>query len=179
MFDDALVLTHAIFAKTPKGQEEIQSKTLGLSPMLRRLLILVDGKRNGAELTTMVAGQDIQALMSELASKECVTLVSKASGSVNGSTRGSSTNHDLYLGKLPAAESRNAKHAEMAKNFMTNTVNSVFEAYSQFTLLKQISACQTTKDARLVYPSWADAMRSNPAGVKRWAEFQEKLAQVL
>lgn len=175
MFDDALVLTHAVFAKTPKGQEEIQSKTLGLSPLLRRLLILVDSKRSGAELATMVMGHDLRTLMSELASKECVTLVSKSGGSATGSQ----DNHDTFLSKLPPVDSRNAKHLDMAKNFMTNTVNSVFEAYSQFTLLKQISACQSIPEVRLAYPSWAEAMRSNPAGVKKLTEFQEKLAQVL
>ena len=37
-----------IFAKTPKGQEEVATKSAGLTPRVRRVLIMVDGKRQSA-----------------------------------------------------------------------------------------------------------------------------------
>ena len=37
--------SRALFAKTAMGQQEIQSRALRLSPITRRLLILIDGKR--------------------------------------------------------------------------------------------------------------------------------------
>ena len=35
-----------IFAKTRKGHEEIETRSGGLSPRVRRVLIFVDGKRS-------------------------------------------------------------------------------------------------------------------------------------
>ena len=40
----------AIYAKTALGQQEIQTRSLGLAPLVRRLLVLIDGKRNVVQL---------------------------------------------------------------------------------------------------------------------------------
>ncbi len=42
-----------IYQKTPKGAEAIANRQSGLAPKLRSLLIMVDGKRTHAELTTI------------------------------------------------------------------------------------------------------------------------------
>ena len=49
----------AIFAKTRKGQQEIETRSGGLHPRVRRTLIVVDGKRSVDEL------REIKQLMSE------------------------------------------------------------------------------------------------------------------
>lgn len=63
MFDATTDLNRAIFAKTSQGQQEIATRAQGLNPMQRRLLILIDGKRNGAELAPMVVGQDLREMV--------------------------------------------------------------------------------------------------------------------
>lgn len=45
-----------IFDKTDKGREEIATRKYGLAPRMRSLLVLVDGKKNKAELIKKVAG---------------------------------------------------------------------------------------------------------------------------
>ena len=47
-----------IFTKTPKGQAEMQSRTHGLSARQRRVLILVNGSNNVAELQRLVQFDD-------------------------------------------------------------------------------------------------------------------------
>ena len=49
-----------VFAKTPKGHEEITSKAGGLTPRVRRALIFVDGKRTVDELRGMLQSDDLQ-----------------------------------------------------------------------------------------------------------------------
>lgn len=44
----------AIFAKTRKGQEEIEHRSAGLGPRARRLLILLDGKRPFDEVRALM-----------------------------------------------------------------------------------------------------------------------------
>lgn len=55
----------SIYAKTPQGQHEIETRALRLPARLRSTLILVDGKRNEAELGRLVpnVGEVLQALL--------------------------------------------------------------------------------------------------------------------
>ena len=63
-----MVDKQAIYHKTSKGMEAIANRHSGLVPKLRSLLIMIDGKRNHAELATLssVLG-DCEVLMSQLA----------------------------------------------------------------------------------------------------------------
>ena len=178
----ALDLIHAVFAKTAAGQQEIQSRALGLGPLPRRLLVLVDGKRSGLELAVFVPGQDIEVLLNQLMTLGCIEAHAPApavaapkpaapSASVAGS--------DADLAGLPAAESRSAKDVEMARNFMTNTTNSVFGMNLRLSTVEAIFDCQTTEDLRRVYPLWVATMNSSGVGAKRLPEFHEKLFKVL
>ena len=54
------------YRKTEAGVSEVQKRLLGLRPVLRRLLILVDGKTPLARLSGLVQGTDINALVAEL-----------------------------------------------------------------------------------------------------------------
>jgi hypothetical protein len=48
--------SHARFAKTDKGQEEIRNRTYRLQPKPRALLVIVDGKKAADELLQTAAG---------------------------------------------------------------------------------------------------------------------------
>lgn len=189
----------AVFVKTATGQQEIQSRALGLGLMARRALILIDGKRSVAELAPMLAGQDLRTLLQELLDKACIEpSLSKtptappvpptpstaepkpAPASGNAIRTTSATNAtDGVLSKLPPAESRGATELTMARNFMTNTVNTIFQPYTRLTLLEAIADCKTAHDARKVYLMWEQTIGSSPIGAKRLPEFREKLFKVL
>lgn len=55
-----------IYRKTQKGTEAIANRHSGLAPRLRSLLIMVDGKRTFAELSTMAAALGDPGRFSEL-----------------------------------------------------------------------------------------------------------------
>ncbi|WP_096698640.1 hypothetical protein [Polaromonas sp. AER18D-145] len=55
-----------IYHKTQKGTEAIADRHSGLAPRLRSLLIMVDGKRTYAELTTMASALGDPGRLSEL-----------------------------------------------------------------------------------------------------------------
>ncbi len=76
MTDQTLDLNASIFTKTLRGQQEIQSRSLGLSGLVRRILVLIDGKRNGSELGGFVLGHDITAIIRELLSHGCIDAAS-------------------------------------------------------------------------------------------------------
>lgn len=177
----ALDLIRAVFAKTALGQQEIQSRALGLGPLPRRLLVLVDGKRSGQELAVFAAGQDIEALLTQLMENGCIEAQApiEAMAAPEAAAAATLPAPGAGVAKLPPAESRSPKDIEMARNFMTNTTNTVFAQNTRLTLLEALLACKTSQDLRRVYPSWAETMSSSLIGSKRLPEFREKLFKVL
>ena len=184
MADISLDLTSSIFAKTPIGQQEIQSRALGLPPLVRRLLVLIDGKRSSKELADYVPGQDIAALLQHLIDHGCIDAPQPAAARQRGlvasatvATPPSAMHPDLA--RLPGAEQRTGKEIEMARNFMTNTINTIIGQNVRFTLIKSIHACASAADLRRIYPDWVAAMSDNRIGLKRLPELRDKLFQVL
>lgn len=184
MPDSLADLNASIFAKTIAGQQEVASRSLGLTPLLRRLLIMVDGKRSAGELAPLVVGHDLADLFMQLQEKGCVELVRVVAAQPAPTPTASAqnpetTDQDAFLATLPPAETRTAKDVEMARNFMTNTTNTVFGQNTRFTLMEEIFACKTAYDTRRVYLLWAASMQTSIIGSKRMSEFQGKIAQVL
>lgn len=58
--------TQSVFQKTGKGADELKTRRHGLSPRLRQLLILVDGKRDLGELARMLPGPDLVDQLGQL-----------------------------------------------------------------------------------------------------------------
>lgn len=58
--------TQNVFQKTGKGADELRTRRHGLSPRLRQLLILVDGKRDFAELSRMLPGAELAEHLAQL-----------------------------------------------------------------------------------------------------------------
>lgn len=178
-------LLSRIYAKTTQGQQEIQARALGLTPLARRVLVLVDGHRSGKDLAAFVPGNDIEAHLTELLTRECIAAVGLAAAPAPAPAHASATAghpHDPFedeLARLPAAETRGAKDLDMARNFMTNTVNNIFGHHNRISLLEAIFACQSSEALRQVYPAWAHALETNSTGKKRLPELRDKLFAVL
>jgi hypothetical protein len=181
-------LEHAIFAKTEVGQREIKTRELGLSPLVRRLLILIDGKRPGKELAPMLMGQSLDQLLAELIDKECVSLVALAEVAAPIGTTAARTitpdnpqdaSANAALAALPPADSRSDKNREMARNFMTNTLNAEFGMNMRLSLIEAIANCSTSEALRQIYPTWYSTMNSSKGGAKELPKLVEKLFHVL
>ena len=56
------------FSKTPRGSEEISTRSAGLSLQVRRILIMVDGKRTVADLAQFARSGEIVDVLSQLES---------------------------------------------------------------------------------------------------------------
>lgn len=50
-----------VYAKTPKGQSELESRAGGLKPKVRRVLIVIDGRRDLDEVTRLSASDEASA----------------------------------------------------------------------------------------------------------------------
>jgi hypothetical protein len=171
-------ISNVIFGKTAVGQEEIKTKALGLLPMQRRTLILVDGKKSGAELAVFAAGQDIAAMLAYLLEQGCIEQVDvvKAEPAKVDKSRSPEVASAPDLSSLPPAASRSAKDLDMSRNFMTNTSNTMFGLNMRLTLIEAIFAARTVEELRDVYPMWEEAMLNGTAtSAKRLPELRKDL----
>ena len=77
-----------IFHKTPLGFEEIVGRKHGLTPRMRRCLIMVDGKRSLSELMTTLQGEDITPLIQALEIEGFIELIGTSNTPItqNGAT---------------------------------------------------------------------------------------------
>jgi hypothetical protein len=189
---ETLDLTAAIFSKTPVGQQEIQSRALGLAPLVRRILVLVDGKRSGRDLSAFVSGSDdIERILGALLSQGCVAAevpskaavpaakaAAPAAPAASAASETAAPAADALLG-LPAAETRTAKDNDMARNFMINSINSIIGQQMRVSLIHDIFHAGSTEALRTVYHAWAASMAGHGMGSKRLPELREKLFKVL
>jgi len=185
---DAIDLNASVFAKTALGQQEIQSRALGLSPLVRRILVLVDGQRTGAELQVFLGDKgDIARVLVELLEKGCVEPVAR---SVKTSVPGpgpktappappADGDPGADIPGLPPASSRSAQDNEMARNFMINSVNGIIGQHTRLSLIERIFHARGTEELRRAYPAWESTMRDHAVASRRLPELQEKLFKVL
>lgn len=188
---DTLDLTKTIFTKTTLGQQEIQTRSLGLSPLVRRTLVLVDGKRTGTELGVFLSGSaDIADVLDQLLALGCVEAREAPQRSAarvqatepqpgpEGQPATEASVADA-LAALPPADARDVKDNEMARNFMVNSVNSIIGQNMRISLISDISRAQTTEQLREVYLAWESSMSNHGMGARRLPELREKLFKVL
>lgn len=191
---ETIDLSTSVFAKTAVGQAEIQSRSLNLSPLVRRVLVLVDGKRSGAELSVFLVGKgDIEAVLAQLLDIGCIEVVASsarparaaaapAAPAVSEATDVASAGPASVpapLDGLPPAEARSAKDNEMARNFMINSVNGIIGQHTRLSLVESIFHAQGTEGLRSVYPAWVATMRDHAVASRRLPELKEKLFKVL
>ncbi len=172
-----------VFAKTAAGQKEIQDRSIGLTLLQRRLLLLMNGQRRLSELSELMPGQDLQPLLQTLQEKACVEQVSSplrrtanAESTTDGKASSAAANS---MSGLPPADQRTTAQNEMARNFMINTINTVFGQYTRLTLIETISHANGTDGLRQAYFMWSSALEENRVGAKRLPDFQSQLFKVL
>ncbi|MDP2406076.1 hypothetical protein [Hydrogenophaga sp.] len=180
-------LTTAVYAKTAVGQQEIQTRSLGLSPLVRRILVVIDGKRSGSELAAFLSGSgDIEEILAQLLTLDCVEAQVRAKPMASPAPAAAAVPANEAAGSssseipgLPSADSRSAKDNEMARNFMINSINSIIGQNMRISLVHDIFHAETTEQLRVVYHAWASSMSNHGMGAKRLPELREKLFKVL
>jgi hypothetical protein len=158
-----------VFAKTPKGQEEIANKSGGLSPRVRRALIMIDGKRNVDELRSMLQSDDLQHTLGMLEEDGYIAVASSGKSEPLPSI--------TAFSELPATP--DPVRLQQARNFMTNTLNAFVGALGTSALLTRIEAAQSHQDLRAVYDEWYHAIVMSREGKREAEILRSKLLAVI
>jgi len=166
------------YAKADKGFTEIESRSFGLSPKLRRVLILIDGKRTFETLKSMLSFEGLEKMLDELTSQGFIQKVEV--GDVADTPAQAPMPEgglDDALAALP--EHRDAGDLEKAKNFMINTLVHFHGQYTKMDLMRAVKGCGTHAEVREQYADWLRCMHESRQAEKRLGELTQQLLAVI
>ena len=163
-----------VFAKTPKGQEEVVAKSGGLTPRQRRVLIMVDGKRSVEDLRSMLLADDLQNTLGLL---EELDLIAVASMGGTPLAARQTLPAITAFGDLPAEA--DPLRLQMARNFMVNTLNTFVGALGTSLLLDRLERAEGHPELRALYDEWYHAIVASRDGRREAEALRGKLLQVI
>lgn len=145
------------FVKTAAGVDEISTRQRGLPPRLRRLLILVDGRRDHSELAALLGGEAVAAQLEELAE---AGLVAPA-----GAAPQSPAPQPEHVTPKPAAPEPmlSPLQLEHAKALMTDSAHRYLGVFAR-PLLASIAAAADHRALKSVSAAWHMALRDSRDG---------------
>lgn len=162
------MLDTQVYVKTPKGIEEMSSRTHGLLQRARLVLIVMDGKRSVADIENMFPDGEGTTLLQELISGGFVTLLQQ-------------TPPEAAPGKPQETftpPKNDAERFEMAQNFMRNTVKAFLGGMGSG-LISQLDKCTNLEELRPYYTAWREAIVLSGDGRKQAADLESRLAALL
>lgn len=152
--------------KTALGVAALQDRSIKLSLLGRRLLILVDGQRSNAELQTLLGSNAMAPLIDELLNHACITVDEGQRLAVDASS------------ETEALPERSAKQLEMGRHFMINTLSSFCGPFAHADLMADALKAPDQASLRQLVPLWHAALTVQiPA--KRLATLQDELLRVI
>lgn len=167
-----------VFAKTKKGQDEIEHRGGGLTPRVRRLLIFIDGKRSVDDLRALHVADDLTHTLGSLEEQGFIELhgTQDNSGKVTAIPPGQPLPSITAFRPLPDPDPLNLAKA---RNFMNNTVNVFAGAVGTSTLIDHIQNATTHEELRALFDDWYYAIVSSRDGKREAETLRAKLLQVI
>lgn len=160
----------AVFTKTPKGLAEIANRSGGLSPRVRRVLIMIDGKKSVEDLRSMLQSDDLQHTLGMLEEDGYIEMTAQAAQNQPAKSITAFT-------ELPATP--DPVRLQQARNFMTNTLNAFVGALGTSSLLDRIEAAQSHDALRAQYDEWYHAIVMSREGKREAETLRTKLLAVI
>lgn len=183
MPDHSAPSPETVYAKTALGQQEIQQRTLRLPPLLRRVLLLADGRRSAAQLAPLAGGAELAPLLAELEQRGCLERL--AAPAPAGPTGPAATPPAAAvatpdpLAHLPPASTRSEAEVAAARHYMINSVSRLMDPVLAAPFVNKVGACKSAAELRAHYPEWAQAVGAGWGGARRLAELLPGLLAVL
>lgn len=166
-----------VFTKTSKGIEEMEKRTAGLTPRVRRVLIMIDGKRTVEDIRAMALADDLSHTLGQLEEAGFIQLLPSTQApspqmQADGGLAGVTTFRD-------APNPPNAKELDMAKNFIINTLKTFCGPMTHLTIVKESYAATTHEQLREQFGPWFNAIVETRDGRRRAEELRSELLKVI
>lgn len=157
--------------KTPKGIEAVAQKAHGLSMRQRQILIMIDGKRDLAMLSTMFPFDGLRDILDQLLADGFIAPLKKEVPKIASPIP--------RPGKIEGPQPKNDRERiELARNFMINTTRT-FIGYVGGTLIKEVEATKSIEELQALFEKWRETINMNPEGARRMKELEPRLAALI
>jgi hypothetical protein len=196
----------SLYVKTPKGIAEIEHRSHGVSARQRKLLILIDGKRDEKDLAAMFPGADASAILASLLDEGYVKLLAPApppapqpvaqksvapKSAVPQPVAPKSVAPQPIAPRPVAPRAMTGNEAErfaQARQFMISTtrahislndpslINQLGESVS---LISHLEACADLDALREQLNPWREVLKLSREGRKDMADLEKKLVPLL
>lgn len=162
-----------IFAKTPKGVSEMGTRSGGLTPRVRRILIMIDGKRSVEELRAMALADDLTRALGMLEEEGYIAVAR----TVEAAPADDAPPPPPTFRELP--ESPDPKDLEMARHFIVNTLRTFCGPMSHIGIVEAAFMAETHAELREVFGPWSRAIVETRDGRRRAEELRAELLRVI
>lgn len=166
-----------VFHKTAKGVEEMEKRCHGLSPKVRRVLIMIDGKRTVAALREMALADDLSHTIGDLEEGGFIEVA--AISTPNGLA-------PAPAGRLPSITAfkdnpapEDAMRLQMSRNFMANTVNAFAGSLGNSSLLERVGDATNLTELRQCFDEWYHAIVTSRDGRREAEALRAKLLETI
>ncbi|MBS1143252.1 MAG: hypothetical protein H6R14_658 [Proteobacteria bacterium] len=166
-----------VFAKTPKGHDEITSKAGGLTPRVRRVLIFIDGKRTVDDLRSMLQSDDLQHTLGMLEEEGYIEVSSLIDTTGKRGAAPGALPSITAFSPLPAEH--DPVRLQKARNFMSNTLNAFVGALGNTSLLDRIEQASGHDELRALFDEWYHAIVMSREGKREAEGLRAKLLAVI
>lgn len=159
-----------IFAKSRKGQAEIETRSAGLGVRARRLLILLDGRRPIDEVRALVADPRLEETLAMLQADGYIESVEAVRSSAAAAQQ------------PPAAGSAapsDPVHLDKARNFMLNAMRTFNGPYHNIDLMTRIQGARGADELRGLVDAWLTSIQLTKMGRLRAEELRLRVLEVL
>ncbi|WP_119153292.1 hypothetical protein [Caldimonas tepidiphila] len=168
-----------IYAKTAKGQQEVEQRSAGLSLRARRLLILLDGKRARREVAALVSDSDFEQTLAQLVEQGFAQPLAPPPATLPAPPQAAEPIAPASGPVASDAPHEDPKRVEMARNFMLNSLMALYGPHEKLSLKTSIQQCRRQQELRELYEDWFRAVSATRAGKLRAEELRDKLLAVL
>lgn len=167
-----------IFTKTPKGQDEIGTRSGSLTPRQRRVLIMIDAKRTVDELREMLQSDDLQHTLGLLEEEGYIAVAGMKDASGAPLPVPSEPLPSITAFR-PAPNPPDAQEMTQARNFIENTLRTFCGPYAHLNILEAAHAAKNHEELRLQFDPWFHAIVQTREGRRRAEELRGMLLRVI
>jgi len=175
---ESMVTANSVCVKSAKGQEEIERRTHGLTPRLRQMLIMMDGRRDMATLQNVFPAELVPGLMQQLLDGGFVTELSAAPAVVAAPVPAAQPMPATAPAPLGGTNAGEEDPFLLGQTFMINLAKRILGIAGDGIIAK-LREAKDIEGLRALYMEWRNTIKQAPDGLLRLRELEKKLGKVL
>jgi hypothetical protein len=163
--------SNLIFQKTQTGRSEIEANQFELTQHQRRILILVNGKKDSAALSKMSLCKDADEILEFPLSKSLVEFVK--------STQAEAAVPPEKSQSAVAQSQENAEDQIGAREFLCNTLRTYGNRVRVSKLVQEINAVENVDNLKQLVNPWYREISDSPSGMYDADNLKKRALQML